>query len=88
MRRSLTALVAACLLAACDGGELAPGLFPAQGDGPVVRYDLFARPLPDVPLPNDIAGIPDSSSPTGMRINAAGWKSIAATAVCTCPAPG
>jgi len=70
MRRILAALVAAGLLVSCDGGELAPGLFPALGDGPVVRYDLFARPLPDVPLPNDIAGIPDADSPTGMRINA------------------
>ncbi len=41
-----------------------------------VKFDFDHRPLPDIPLPNDIATRPDSSSPTGLRINA---SQIAAT---------
>jgi hypothetical protein len=70
MRHALVAHALLLVLAACEGGELAQGLEPARGDGPVVRFDLFARPLPEVPLPNDLAGRPDAGSPTGMRINA------------------
>ncbi len=65
------AVIVALATCACEGGELSEGLAPAhQGSGPVVRFDLFARPLPDVPLPNDIAGRPDPDSYTGQRINA------------------
>jgi translation initiation factor IF-1 len=35
-----------------------------------VRYDLGARPLPAIPLPNDSATWPDPTSRTGLRINA------------------
>lgn len=60
------------VLVACDGGGL-PQTFgpptPAEG-GPKVKFDLFARPLPEVPLPNDIAARPDPDSPTGLRLNA------------------
>ncbi len=61
-----------CLLAlACDGGGLPPTLGPApSGMGPRVRWDLNARPLPEIPLPNDVATWPDPTSPTGRRINA------------------
>jgi hypothetical protein len=40
------------------------------GGGPVVRWDLAAEPLPEVPLPNDIATRYDPTSPTGRRLNA------------------
>ncbi len=40
------------------------------GTGPRVRWDLGHRPLPEIPLPNDIATRPDPTSPTGLRINA------------------
>jgi hypothetical protein len=33
-------------------------------------WDLEAEPLPEIPLPNDVATWPDPSSPTGRRINA------------------
>ncbi len=47
------------------------GLAPTpDGDGPVVVFDFDRRPLPEVPLPNDIATRHDPSSPTGLRINA------------------
>jgi len=69
MKRSLALLLG--LLFACeDGGGLAPGWrdTPA-GTGPMVLWDLNADPLPEVPLPNDVATFPDPSSPTGLRIN-------------------
>ncbi len=68
---SFAALVAATFLAACSGGD-APdlrGLAPAGG-GPRVTYDITARPLPLIPLPNDTATFPDPTSRTGRRINA------------------
>ena len=66
-------LIATALLAGCEGGGLPASLGPAnkdEGDGPVVKFDLFAKPLPEVPLPNDVATRPDPNSPTGRRINA------------------
>jgi hypothetical protein len=41
-----------------------------EGDGPVVVWDLLQKPIPELPLPNDIATRPDPSSPTGKRLNA------------------
>jgi len=35
-----------------------------------VKFDYFAKPLPDIPLPNDVATRFDPLSPTGRRINA------------------
>jgi hypothetical protein len=40
------------------------------GNGPVVVFDLFAQPLPDIPLPNDVATFADPSSRTGRRVDA------------------
>lgn len=40
-----------------------------SGDGPVVVVDWDARPLPEIPLPNDLATRPDPTSITGMRLN-------------------
>jgi hypothetical protein len=39
------------------------------GDGPLVHIDWDAHPLPEIPFPNDLATRPDSSSPTGLRLN-------------------
>jgi hypothetical protein len=56
---------------ACNGVDAPRGEWEThETGGPVVSFDLFARPLPEVPLPNDIATRPDRSSPTGRRINA------------------
>ncbi len=41
-----------------------------SGDGPMVVFDLDAKPLPEIPFPNDVATRPDATSPTGIRINA------------------
>ena len=60
----------ALLLMTCDGGTLAEGLMPTQdGDGPIVIFDLYHKPLPKVPLPTNIAARPDPDSPTGIRLN-------------------
>ena len=69
----IVALTIAAGLAACDGGGLPSSLGPSNkddGDGPVVKFDLFAKPLPEVPLPIDVATRPDPNSPTGRRVNA------------------
>jgi hypothetical protein len=66
MRRTLFAL----LLCACARGSV-DGLAPAEDTGgPKVLFDLKHTPLPEVPLPNDIATRPDPTSPTGLRVNA------------------
>ena len=40
-----------------------------DGDGAVVVIDWDAQPLPEIPLPNDLATRPDPSSVTGLRLN-------------------
>jgi len=48
---------------------------PRLGDGPKdpnaarVRFDLAQRPLPELPLPNDLAAFADPTSRTGLRVN-------------------
>jgi hypothetical protein len=46
------------------------GLLPSQPADTTVLVDLFARPLPELPLPNDLATRGDISSATGRRVNA------------------
>ena len=40
-----------------------------DGNGPLVRVDWDADPLPDVPFPSDLATVVDRHSPTGLRVN-------------------
>ncbi|MBW2257881.1 MAG: hypothetical protein JRI25_25225, partial [Deltaproteobacteria bacterium] len=40
-----------------------------SGDGPTVVIDWDARPLPELPYPNDLATRSDLTSPTGLRLN-------------------
>lgn len=70
--RSLAVAVLHALLAlGCSAGGLAPGHRASPpGSGPVIRWDIAADPLPEVPLPNDVATWPDPTSPTGRRVNA------------------
>ena len=57
-------------LAACEGPEgTGIGLPTAPGTGPRVVFDLSAKPLPEIPLPNNVATRYDPDSPTGRRIN-------------------
>jgi len=57
-------------LVAVAGCSPAEGLLPAQDADVTVKFDFDARPLPEIPLPNDIATRPDDHSRTGRRINA------------------
>ncbi len=51
-------------------GEPPTGLGKSDAtSGTIVQWDLLARPLPRIPLPNDIATRIDDSSPTGRRLN-------------------
>ncbi len=75
MRRRTPALTLSFIVctvsSGCDGGGLPGGWQAAPaGDGPQIVWDLEAEPLPEIPLPNDVATWPDPSSPTGRRINA------------------
>lgn len=73
MRKSV--LFLSCLaLVACDAVEfdnaLPEGLALAEaGEGPRVVFDLDAKPLPEIPFPNDVATRVDPDSPTGRRVN-------------------
>ena len=61
------------LLAALSAFGCAPypeGLLATpEGSGPLVTIDWDARPLPEIPFPNDLATRPDSGSVTGLRLN-------------------
>ncbi len=61
----LLALVGGCVDRVPDGFGRTP-----PGPGAVVRFDLAAKPLPEIPLPNDTATWPDPTSRTGLRVNA------------------
>ncbi|MEZ4302266.1 MAG: hypothetical protein R3B70_45480 [Polyangiaceae bacterium] len=70
-RLALASFVTAALGASCVM-DRAPGDFgrtPA-GSGPTVRFDLAHKPLPEIPIPNDVATWADPTSRTGLRINA------------------
>ena len=55
--------------AACLGDAPTPLGWTVDTGGPRVVFDLEARPLPEIPLPNDVATRLDPTSPTGRRLN-------------------
>ena len=59
------------VLSSCDpSGPRAEGWAPTrQTGGPTVLWDAVAKPLPEIPLPNDAATRRDPASPTGRRLN-------------------
>jgi hypothetical protein len=68
--RSLPLFAALVVLGSCAAPE-GKGLMPTPvGTGAAVKFDAFAKPLPEVPLPNDFATRFDATSPTKRRINA------------------
>lgn len=68
-RQSLVLACALAVASACDSPM--EGLLPApKSNGPKVVFDLLARPLPEIPFPNDMAARYDADSPTGIRVNA------------------
>lgn len=68
----MLALVAACCAApACTMDGSPEGLRRTPpGAGARVRFDMFHKPIPEIPLPNNIATWPDPTSRTGLRVNA------------------
>ena len=66
---SLLALGTSLGLSACSAPDPA-GLAAAEPSTTHVKMDFFHRPLPELPLPNDIATRHDASSATKRRINA------------------
>ncbi|MEZ4465752.1 MAG: hypothetical protein R3F43_15135 [bacterium] len=69
MNRTLATVLALVGLAGCISPE-PEGLAPAQPAATTVKMDFRHRPLPEIPLPNDIATRYDATSATGRRINA------------------
>ncbi len=68
MRRLLAAL---CVFAVACASPEASGLARSpDGEGPKVKFDVFHRPLPEIPLPNDFATRFDATSSTKRRLNA------------------
>lgn len=58
------------LIGGCEIDTVPAGLRRTPpGKGPLVKFDTAHRPLPEVPLPNDVATFADPSSRTGRRIN-------------------
>ena len=68
-RASAFALFFVVCVAGCLG-EDPQGLHRASPAATTVAMDFFHRPLPEIPLPNDIATRTDLSSATGRRVNA------------------
>ncbi len=65
----LSAFALSAALAACTG-ETPTGLMATPGTGGArVVFDLEATPLPEIPLPNDLATRSDPTSATGRRVN-------------------
>lgn len=60
-------LLAVLFATACADPEV--GLFGKRDAAVHVQFDLLHRPLPDLPLPNDIAMRLTPDSPSGRRIN-------------------
>ena len=70
MKRSALAIAfGSTLLGACLHAP-PEGLAPSEAASVTIDHDFEHRPLPRIPLPNDIATRYDKTSPTGRRINA------------------
>ncbi len=67
---ALSLSLAGVLLAGCPASEPQGLRRSDPGTGATVKFDVFARPLPEIPLPNDIATRYDPHSPTKRRLNA------------------
>ena len=66
---SLSVFMSALIITGCISAP-PEGLAPAPSANTTVRFDFEAKPLPEIPLPNDIATRYDETSPTKRRLNA------------------
>ncbi|MCA9538600.1 MAG: hypothetical protein KC620_06910 [Myxococcales bacterium] len=69
MRRLIPIAFSSLALTACLS-EAPQGIAPSKPAHTTVRMDFEHRPLPEIPLPNDIATRYDETSATGRRVNA------------------
>lgn len=70
-RLALASALTVTLGASCVMDRAPSGLRRTpDGPGPLVRFDLAHKPLPEIPLPNDVATWADPTSRTGLRLNA------------------
>jgi hypothetical protein len=68
--RAAAGVLACLVMAACAVDTAPTGLRRTpEGPGAHVVFDTARRPLPEVPLPNDVATFPDPTSRTGLRVN-------------------
>ena len=69
-RKLLLIVVAAGLLGACQD-ELPGWLAVETGEthGPRIVYDVFAKPVPEVPFPNDSSLRVSDETPSGLQLN-------------------
>ena len=65
----LIGIIATALSTAGCLSEEPEGLAPAAKAETTVKLDFFHRPLPEIPLPNDIATRYDPTSATGRRVS-------------------
>ncbi len=67
---ALATLVGLAALSGCTSDSIPERLGPAPArGGPTVVFEPTRRPLPGIPLPNDVATFADPTSRTGRRIN-------------------
>lgn len=65
-------LVAFCLVAVGSGciSQQPEGIARSKSAKTTVKFDFYHKPLPEIPLPNNLATRFDESSPTKRRLNA------------------
>lgn len=68
--KRLVLLSAVAVVASCASPEGKGLMETAAGSGAEVTFDVFAKPLANIPMPNDFATRFDASSPTKRRVNA------------------
>ncbi len=62
-------LIIAVISVGCEGKDVGLAEADHSGNGPTVHFDFDAKPLPEIPFPNNLGMIADPDSPTGRRIN-------------------
>ncbi|MBL4636404.1 MAG: hypothetical protein JKY56_21260 [Kofleriaceae bacterium] len=69
-KTSLLSIAIAATLGLGCLSDSAEGIAVSEPAATTVKFDFFHKPLPDIPMPNDLATRVDKSSATGLRLNA------------------
>ena len=88
-RGLLLAILAILFVSGCNSSD-SDGLKGSPKSETTVKFDFFHKPLPEIPLPNDIATTFDKDSPTKRRVNASMIAPSTAAAIVGsgCPSSG